>query len=164
MTSVSPWVPCVPCDFCLTCVPGVPLSPLCCLCPLCSLCPLLSVVSLMSPVFLFFRVPCVSCVLCVSFVACVFLCSLFFPSRVPLFLLKNMKYSVALPLFLIWRENLGVPLLHVTTCGFFCTLRMSRDVIFYENKKQNTKFCFNCLEFFYLINELTVHRFTYLNH
>ena len=58
----------------------------------------------------------------VSFVFPVSLVSsyvLFFVSRVPLFRLKNMKYSVALPLFLIWRENLGVPLLHVTTCGVF---------------------------------------------
>ena len=140
-----------------------------CLCPVCLLCPLcffVSLVSLVSPC-----VPCVSlCPLClfVSFVSlcvpCVFLCSLcalwslVFP-YVPLCpvslvspvspfpLKKNMKYSAALPLFLKWRENVdGFYWFHMTTCGFFRTLRSSKDVIFRENKNQNTKFCLTCLE------------------
>ena len=37
-------------------------------------------------------------------------------TRILLFHLKNMKYSAALPMFLIWRENL---LSSMTTCGFF---------------------------------------------
>ena len=157
MTSLSPWVPCVPCflcvpsDFCLTCVPSVPLSPLCCLCPLSSLCPLLSVVSLMSPVFLFSSRP-----LCLL-MFCVFC--------VPLFRLQNMTYSVALPLFLIWRENFdGFHCFHITTCGVFLHAQDVKGCDFFENKKRNTKFYLTRLNFFYLINQQTVHWFIYLHH
>ena len=48
--------------------------------------------------------------------------------------LKNMKHSAALPMFLIWRENL---LSSMTTCGsFFRTLRRSKDMVFHEKNVQ----------------------------
>ena len=59
-------------------------------------------------------------------------------TRILLFHLKNMKYSAALPMFLIWRENL----LSYDNTGFFNTGQ--RDVICHE--KIFTKFCLTCSE------------------
>ena len=52
-------------------------------------------------------------------------------TRILLFHLKNMKYSAALPMFLIWRENF---LSYDNMRGFFRTLTRSKDVIFHEKK------------------------------
>ena len=105
----APSVPCVPCSLCPVslvspmspCVSCVPLSRV----PLC-------------PVFLVSRVPCalyVPCVPCVPWVPCV-------PCvpYVPLAILQNKKYSSALPLLTICRENFDwFHCFHMTTCGVF---------------------------------------------
>ena len=49
-------------------------------------------------------------------------------TRILLFHLKNMKYSAALPMFLIWRENLL----------FFGRSGGQRDVIFHEKDIHNS--------------------------
>ena len=61
-------------------------------------------------------------------------------TRILLFHLKNMKYSAALPMFLIWRENLlSYDNMRVF---FFARSGGQRDVIFHE--KIFTKFCLTC--------------------
>ena len=66
-----------------------------------------------------------------------------------------MKYSAALPTFLIWRENL----LSYDNMRFFFAhaQEVKRNVIFHE--KIFTKFCLTCSEnnFLILNNELTAH-------
>ena len=52
-------------------------------------------------------------------------------TRILLLHLKNMKYSTALPMFLIWRKNL---VSYDNMRFFFRTLRRSKDVIFHEKK------------------------------
>ena len=140
--------PCVPFVCCVLLYPLLPFFFLCPLDPFCLLCPLVSFVSRF-PCFL-----CVPCDFCLTFVPGVPLSPLYCLCSpcppvfcVPFFHSKNTTFSVALPLFILWRENFdGFHSFHMTTCGFFCTLRMSKDVIFIKLEKQNTKFCFTCLE------------------
>ena len=90
--------------------------------------------SLASPMF-----PCVPCDSCVPCAQC-FPCPL-----CPLWHLKTMKYSAALPLCLVWREHfygfrctvMGFACDNMR--GFFLTLRKSKDVIFLEHKKSKHK-------------------------
>ena len=63
-------------------------------------------------------------------------------TRILLFHLKNMKYSTALLMFFIWRENLFS---YDNMRFFFRTFRRSKDVIF-QVKKIFTKLCLTSSE------------------